>query len=73
MKFVQEENLLKSFVLDNGEWVEDSILKSCDNSIIRECNDGSCVRYFDMKNNVDFPENIYYEKPEEIEDEIIFG
>lgn len=73
MKIVQDGELLKSLVLNNGEWVEDSVLKGYETYFIRQYNDGELVKYFNIKNNDVFPEDLYFENPEEIEDEVVFG
>lgn len=73
MKFEQDGKILKSFILKNGDWVEESILQGHEFYIMREFTDGSFVRYFNMKSNIEFPEEIFFESPEEHEDEVVFG
>jgi hypothetical protein len=55
-------------------WVENSTLeKFDDNYVLQTFVDGNNKLYKNIKNNTDFPENIYFETPEEHEDEIVFG
>ena len=55
-------------------WVENSTLeKFDDNYVLQTFVDGNNKLYKNIKNNTDFPENIYFEPPEEHEDEIVFG
>jgi hypothetical protein len=73
IKFQIENDSVKSFVMQDGIWVENSTLKSKSGDIIICNKDGSELKFFDIKNNIDFPEDIYFEPPEEVEDEIVFG
>ena len=55
-------------------WVENSTLeKFDDNYVLQTFVDGNNKFYKNIKNDTEFPENIYFEPPEEHEDEIVFG
>ena len=55
-------------------WVENSTLeKFDDNYVLQTFVDGNNKFYKNIKNDTEFPENIYFEPLEEHEDEIVFG
>ena len=73
IKFQIENDSVKSYVMQNGIWVESSTLKSKSGDITIYNKDGSELKFFDIKNNIDFPEDLYFEPPEEVDDEVVFG
>ena len=73
IKFQIENDSVKSYVMQNGIWVESSTLKSKSGYITIYNKDGSELKFFDIKNNIDFPEDLYFEPPEEVDDEVVFG
>ena len=73
IKFVLDDSFVKSYVMQDGKWVEDFMLKRDSENINLIHKDGAELKFFDIKNNVDFPEDLYFEPPEEVEDVVIFG
>ena len=73
IKFQVENDSVKSYVMQDGIWIENAILKNKAGDITIYNKDGSELRFFDIKNNIDFPEDLYFAPPEEVDDEVVFG
>ena len=72
--FKLEGSELKMLKYKDNNWLEDSILKQTNNSeFVRIKNDGMTVLYNNIKNNVEFPVEIYFDDIEENEDDVIFS
>lgn len=73
MQLIVENNELKLLKKENDIFVEKSTLyKTSNDSFVQNFIDGTIVEYNNIQNNTEIPENLYFEEPEEIDDDIVF-
>ena len=61
-----------------SEIINDEVINKEGRNVTRQFSIGAdkaltVVKYFNIKNNDVFPEDLYFENPEEIEDDVVFG
>ena len=72
-KYANENNKVTVYKEKDNIWVELSALEqNHNNSFMQTFTDGKTRIFYDIVNNCDFPEKIYFELPEDVEDEVVF-